>query len=109
MRPDVTPAVERALAAAARWHGPADGNSLGMPQVLLGLLSESECRAAAMLARHGVTQATVKRRWPGLKRSRSQTKPAIANVEQRWRPVIRRILATALARLSGHGPSLAIA
>src|SRR5437016_3318071 len=64
MRPELTPAVERALGAAARWRGAADGEPLGLPQVLLGLLSQSECRAAVMLARHGVTAAAVKRRWP---------------------------------------------
>src|SRR6266480_6854375 len=109
MKPDLTPAVERALVAAARWRGAAPGEPLGLPSVLLGLLSESECRAAAMLARHGVTQAAVKRRWPHLKRGRGAAAPAGGVDDRRWPPALRSCLASALARLPSHEPSLTLA
>src|SRR5438552_17535816 len=110
MATEVTPAVERALAAAARWRGAADGQTLELPQVLLGLLSQGECRAAVILARHGVTEAAVKRRWPHLKRGRGRVAAAVAGSgEPRWPPALRHCIAEALARLPGHELSVAIA
>ncbi len=108
MRPELTPAVERALAAAARWRGASGGDQLGLPEVLLGLLSESECRAAAMLARHGVTPATVRRRWPQLKRRRGRAALPDAN-EPRLPATLRHCVVNALARLPTQGPSLTVA
>ncbi len=40
--------------------------------MLLGLLGESECRAAMILARHGIDAAAVCRRWPALVRSEAR-------------------------------------
>jgi len=40
--------------------------------MLLGLLAESECRAAMILARHGIDAAAVCRRWPALVRSEAR-------------------------------------
>lgn len=67
MRPDLTPAADRAIAAASRWMSAADDTRLHAPELLLGLLSETECRAAAMLAAHGVAEHTVRQRWPELR------------------------------------------
>lgn len=62
MRYVLTAASQRAVAAAC--HCPsADARTPG-PGLLLGLLAESECRAAAMLARHGITAEAVRQRWP---------------------------------------------
>ena len=71
MKCEFTPATERALAEAAHWSRPADCDELQAPALLLGLLSESECRAALMLARRGIDAAAVRRRWPDLVRSPS--------------------------------------
>lgn len=54
-----TPAAERALVAAATWVGQAASDDLDTPELLLGLLSEPECRAAMILARLGVDSAAV--------------------------------------------------
>ncbi len=61
-----TPAAERALAAAARFRSQAAGDDLDLPEVLLGLLAEPECRAALMLAQFDIDAAAVERRFPSL-------------------------------------------
>jgi thiamine-phosphate pyrophosphorylase len=80
MQFEFTPAAERALASAAGWTSSADVDQryapevllglqevlLGLPEVLLGLLDEPECRAALLLAKHGIDAAAVDRRFPGL-------------------------------------------
>lgn len=66
-----TPAAERALRAAADWRNPDvsdDFDGLGPTRVLLGLLHEDECRAAQMLAAHGIDTASVCSRWPVARR-----------------------------------------
>ena len=50
MRHEFTPAAERALLAAAGWTSCNDIAELHLPEVLMGLLAEPECRAALMLA-----------------------------------------------------------
>ena len=49
-----TPAAQRAFAAATAWTSGNDCDELEPPELLLGLLAETECRAAALLdrARH---------------------------------------------------------
>ncbi len=57
---------QRALASAAAWGDPDGRNELAAPALLLGLLAEPECRAAAMLARHQIDAQRVRDRWPEL-------------------------------------------
>lgn len=98
-----TEAARRALAEAAYWSRCSDSMGLEPPEVLIGLLSENECRAAAMLTRHGIDSDTVRRRWPDLTRATDRgvqrvdafapaTIEAFVAVEQRlWdypRPVV---------------------
>jgi len=64
-----TPAMERALAEAAAWSTGQTPEILEAPALLLGLLAESECRAAIALAEHGIDADSVQGRWPTLKRS----------------------------------------
>lgn len=59
-----TPAAERALACASDWRSQTGCDALGTVELLAGLLAEPECRAAVMLARHGVDVASVCRQWP---------------------------------------------
>jgi thiamine-phosphate pyrophosphorylase len=65
---DLTPAVERAFAAAARWAlGPTgDVGPIGPVETMMGLLHESECRAARLLKSAGIDEAAVRGRWPEL-------------------------------------------
>ncbi len=61
-----TAAAERALICASGWTNGAGCNELEAEPLLVGLLGEPECRAAAMLARLAVDIPAVCRRWPGL-------------------------------------------
>lgn len=65
---ELTPASERALEAAAAWTSSSDIDALGVPEVLLGLLAEPECRAALLLAQCDIDPAAVHRRFPTLAR-----------------------------------------
>lgn len=69
MNRELTPAAYRALAEAAAWAGSTPDKSVDVPCLLLGLLAEPECRAAAMLADHAVDAAAVRKRWPNLART----------------------------------------
>ncbi|MGA2797843.1 MAG: thiamine phosphate synthase [Thermoguttaceae bacterium] len=57
-------AAERALIHAASCTSRADYAEMAAPALLLGLLAESECRAALMLAEHGITAESVYQQWP---------------------------------------------
>jgi len=63
-----TEAVQRALAEAVTWSSSPTSPELEAPALLLGLLAESECRAAIVLDTHGVTPERVLERWPRLAR-----------------------------------------
>jgi len=64
--PPLTPGARRAMTLAAGWAGCHDSGELTPPAVLLGLLGESECRAAAILRRRGIDLASVQQHWPEL-------------------------------------------
>lgn len=68
MKPLLTAAMERALAEAAAWSSGHPTAALEAPALLIGLLAQSECRAAITLARHEVDLAAIRARWPDLKR-----------------------------------------
>jgi thiamine-phosphate pyrophosphorylase len=61
-----TAAAERALDYASGWTNRTDCDELEAEPLLVGLLAEPECRAAAMLARRAIDLAAVRRRWPAL-------------------------------------------
>ncbi len=63
----MTAAVERALAEAAAWTT-SSGGMIDAPALLLGLLTQSECRAAMLLQEHGIDARRVCQRWPALRR-----------------------------------------
>ena len=50
---------------SSTWYG---GGAIGLGPVslLMGLISEGECRAAILLAQHGIDRKAVQRRWPHL-------------------------------------------
>lgn len=72
MKFEFTPAAQRALLAATRWHfSPSAYNTdlaegLTPPALLLGLLDEPECRAALWLSACSIDKQAVLTRWPGL-------------------------------------------
>jgi thiamine-phosphate pyrophosphorylase len=68
MRFTFTPAAERALDSASTWSSRAGREELDAKSLLVGLLSEPECRAAVMLARHGVDITALCQQWPTLTR-----------------------------------------
>ena len=74
MRFTFTAAAERALTFASGWCSRTEREELETGSLLVGLLSEPECRAAIMLAMHGVDIPAVCQQWPVLERS-EQTPP----------------------------------
>jgi len=61
-----TAAAERALEAASQWSSRSDSDALELPELLMGLLAEPECRAALILAARGVGSPEIQREWPNL-------------------------------------------
>ena len=61
---ELTPGAQRALVEATGWTSRAESDELEAPALLLGLLAESECRAAIILSRHRVDTEKVLRNWP---------------------------------------------
>jgi thiamine-phosphate pyrophosphorylase len=55
------------MAAAAGWISSDESDELGLPEILLGLLAEPECRAALVLARHQIDAESVRRRFSSLR------------------------------------------
>ena len=66
MRFTFTAATERAIAFASDWCSRTGREELDPQSLLVGLLSESECRAAVMLQKQGVDIAAVCQKWPTL-------------------------------------------
>ena len=97
-----TPAAWRALHEAARWAA-AEG-FLDLPELLLGLAAESECRAALLLAKCGVDQDGVQRRFPHLARVGGGDARAV-----RWSMDLRLALAEVSARLFEDESALGLA
>lgn len=67
MQYELTDGARRALGRAAQWRTPESPEHLAGPALLLGLLEESECRAAIVLAEHGIDAAAVREQWPTLR------------------------------------------
>lgn len=61
-----TAAASRALENAANWSCRADCDELEVVPLLVGLLGESECRAASLLAARVIDLPALQRRWPAL-------------------------------------------
>ena len=62
----LTEAARRSLEAASRWTFGSEPTEMHAPALILGLLDEPECRAACMLASHGISIEAVRQHWPGL-------------------------------------------
>jgi len=68
MKHEFTSGARRAIAAGAGSAGRGSSSELDAAALLLGLLAESECRAAIVLGRHGVDARAVCGRWPTFER-----------------------------------------
>lgn len=68
MEREFTPGALRALAAAATWQYGEPGEGLRLVTILMGLLSEPECRAAMVLRDLGIDEEALLSRWPELHR-----------------------------------------
>ena len=66
MQYQLSSAAERAMIHAATCMNRADYAELAAQALLVGLLAESECRAALMLAEHGINTKSVYQQWPKL-------------------------------------------
>lgn len=66
MKREFTPGALRALAAAAGWQLGEVFDGLRPVTILMGLLSEAECRAALILHKLGIDESAILRRWPAL-------------------------------------------
>lgn len=99
-----TPGSERVLAAAAAWRSCDDRDELGAPELLLGLLAEAECRAAALLQARGIDTDAVLRQWPALRpTARATTK------HRDVAPDVDAAFHEAINRLWDYPPPLALA
>ncbi|MGQ9607313.1 MAG: thiamine phosphate synthase [Thermogutta sp.] len=74
-RREFTPGALRALTAATTWKLGDAEDGLRAEAVLLGLLEESECRAALTLRECGIDQRCLLREWPELRRSSAPPPP----------------------------------
>ena len=70
MQYSFTPGSLRAIRAAAQWSAQqsdcSESEKIQATALLLGLLAEKECRAAILLAQHGIDEDTICHRWPHL-------------------------------------------
>lgn len=103
-----TPGAQRALRAAAGWTSGEDRDELAAPALLLGLLAESECRAAIMLAARQIDVAAVKRRWTELT-ERSPPESVVLGSTIRLSTDVELALQTACSRLSEYPQPLELA
>ena len=65
---ELTAAAERVVDEAGCWLAPGAGHDLAAGALLLGLIAESECRAAQWLRAREISQEKVLARFPGLER-----------------------------------------
>jgi thiamine-phosphate pyrophosphorylase len=78
MRFSFTAATERAIAVASDWCSRTGGEELDPQSLLVGLLSEPECRAAVMLRKHGIDIPAVCQKWPTLAPPSEISTPSIS-------------------------------
>lgn len=84
MRYEFTPAAERALTTAAGWTSCADNDELHVPEVLLGLLAEPECRSALILARYGIDNSAVLARLPDMREVQPGSPDRLSRFSRSW-------------------------
>jgi len=119
MTHQLTPGAERAIAAAGKWLPRSQASGLesdticapllepvGLPELLLGLLDEPECRAAKMLAAARVAAETVVAEWPEFVQMETDEPSA---GPRRWSPKLQEAIAAAAARLADYPQPLELA
>jgi thiamine-phosphate pyrophosphorylase len=91
MRFEFTPAAMRSLVAASGWTSCDDSDELHVPEVLLGLLAEPECRSALLLARHNVDAAAVRQRFSALTQLDSPRPDRETRFSAQWLSCLRAV------------------
>lgn len=107
MHPELTPAAQRAVAAAFRWAAGSGRAAIDEPCLLLGLLHEPECRAAVMLARRSIDASAVIDRWPDYRDSSDSA--AAPNGGDAFSPELAAAVRSVEQRLDNLPPPLALA
>lgn len=89
---ELTAGTRRAIEEASRWSMDGLDSLLQAPSLLLGLLSEPECRAALLLGELGVDTESVRARWPDLAITKSSgpTSQGPSNNEGQWDGLVPR-------------------
>jgi thiamine-phosphate pyrophosphorylase len=98
-----TPGAERAIHAASGWCSRNDCNDLHLPELLAGLLDESECRAARMLNERGVDLAAIRQKWAEL------TQTVAGDVAKSFSPAVESAFRAAERRLWDYPQPLQLA
>ncbi len=112
---ELTPASLRVLQAATAWTQPP--RPLSFPELLWGLLSETECRAADMLQERGVTAESIQTRWPEVSPHSANASAGEISLPGEsagqglggWSPEVERALRSAARRFSSFSPPLPLA
>jgi len=104
MQYEFTSGASRALTAAAGWRSREDCNELRASALLLGLLAESECRAAIMLANGGIDAAAIRRRWPELSPATPPT-GGVGAIVRRFSSEVESSLNAVCQRLAEYSPA----
>lgn len=91
MKISYTPAVERALALAAVWSAGGHATPIDLPELLLALLAEPECRAARLLAEQRIDAGDVHGRWASLARCVENQSLRTGNYAPRLRDLLREL------------------
>ena len=122
MQPLLTPGAQRAFAEAANWLPEADVAALeaavgpstelvlspiGLAELLIGLLSEPDCRAARMLADIGVETVMVLDRWPDLVSLPAEDFLPLSG--RRWSDEVQMAVAAAMECLADYPKPLELA
>ncbi len=106
---DFTPATLRVFAEAARWSADPAAENLEAPSILLGLLAEEECRAAAFLTQVGLDVQAVMHQWPELAPRPAPLEPCGDPPAYRLGPEVADALALAEEHLADCPQPLALA
>jgi thiamine-phosphate pyrophosphorylase len=112
-----TPAAQRTLLQALAWSDSNEDAELHVPALLLGLLSETECWGAQILARHGIDRETLLRHWPELRqidRSANAARPRSSSDETHFIPPrfsadVEMAIQAACQRMHGYPRPLTLA
>jgi thiamine-phosphate pyrophosphorylase len=115
MRFEFTPAAERAIWSAARWHPGTSDGSVHARELLAALAAAQESRAAVMLAARGVNLDRLIDQWPELVRGGNENPPANGHDDRAaqrrpdYAPAVRAALHAVANRVADYHQPLVLA